>query len=308
MRALHAFSFLWLASVATSQTNVEQQTAASEPANGAHQNAAAQAPTKPVPCIVKSTTIDFFAAVAGGDAAHVRELLPHNDVNARDCEAKTPLYVAVTEQQTATVELLLEKGADPNLRVGGNTALVPAVVSDRLDLVDKLVKYGADVNARTDNGYVLLEAVKESGPAVVVALLSRGANARAADPNGRTGVMFAVKRGDLEMLRSLLMAGADANACTWDGTRAIHLAFQQDRLDMMNVLLDSGADANTRSETGTLLTDAVSAGKAELVKLLVGRGASVTEVDGEGQTPLAIARAKGHFTIESLLIAGGARD
>src|SRR5262249_10232153 len=158
---------------------------------------------------------------------HVRELLPHIDINARDCDGRTPLYIAVTEQQTATVELLLGKGADPNLRVGGNTALVPAIVSDRLDLVDKLIKYGADVNDRTDNGYVLLEAVKESSPAVVAALLSRGANARAADPNGRTGVMFAVKRGDLEMLRSLLMAGADVNSSTWEGTRAIHLAFQQ---------------------------------------------------------------------------------
>jgi hypothetical protein len=68
------------------------------------------------------------------------------------------------------------------------------------------------------------------------------------------------------MLRSLLMAG-DVNSSTWEGSRAIHLAFQQGCLDMMNVLFDSGADANTRSETGTLLTDAVSAGKADIVKL-----------------------------------------
>jgi len=81
---------------------------------------------------------------------------------------------------------------------------------------------------------------------VVAALLSRGANARAADPNGRTGVMFAVKRGDLEMLRSLLTAGADVNSSTWEGTRAIHVAFQVGRFDMMNVLLDSGADASLR--------------------------------------------------------------
>src|SRR5215469_13916352 len=114
MRALRVFSFLWWASVAASQTNVERQPAASEPANGANQNAAAQAPTKPAPCIAKPTTIEFFAAVAGDDTGHVRELLPHIDVNARDCDGRTPLYVAVTEQQTASVELLLAKGGDPN--------------------------------------------------------------------------------------------------------------------------------------------------------------------------------------------------
>lgn len=73
-------------------------------------------------------------------------------------------------------------------------------------------------------------------------------------------------------------------------------------------LLDSGAAVNGRDELGrTPLHEAVWAGRADMVRLLIARGADVSapHADG-GSTPLDYAAVRGESEIARLLIAAGA--
>lgn len=65
----------------------------------------------------------------------------------------TPLEAAAIEGYIEIVELLLNAGADVNLRVeDGNTALMSAAALGHFEVVKRLVETGADVDARTRSG------------------------------------------------------------------------------------------------------------------------------------------------------------
>src|SRR5687767_13637085 len=63
----------------------------------------------------------------------------------------TPLYDAVQNSNKTLVELLLRHGADPNIKVDGDTALFVAALDNKDSaIVDLLLQYGADPNVKDD--------------------------------------------------------------------------------------------------------------------------------------------------------------
>ncbi|KAJ3497449.1 hypothetical protein NLG97_g1888 [Lecanicillium saksenae] len=62
------------------------------------------------------------------------------------------LVIASTEGRYDAVEILLERGADPNARAFGTTPLCQAAGAGRLDVAKLLVSYGANTNARNMSG------------------------------------------------------------------------------------------------------------------------------------------------------------
>jgi uncharacterized protein len=252
---------------------------------------------------------ELFQAIADSDLKRAENALATIDVNTRDCRGRTPLYLAVADDQMLMAELLLQKGADPNIRTtGGDTPLINAVRSSQADLVHLLLKHRAEVNVRTDQGYLLLEAVAESSPRIVETLLGRGANPQVVDENGRTAMMLAIERGYVDVVQSLLAAGADVNAQSADGEHAVGIAFREQRTDLMRLLLARGADPNTATAAGNLLTEAVGSGKADVVKALLDHGARTNVEDEQGRTALSIARNAGNIRIEELLRSAGAKE
>ena len=72
------------------------------------------------------------------------------DVNAR-------LIEAVRKGDTATVQALLDQGADINAKSEeGWTALIWAAQQGHTDTVQTLLAHGADVNAKDDHGWTTL--------------------------------------------------------------------------------------------------------------------------------------------------------
>lgn len=155
------------------------------------------------------------------------------------------------------VELILERGADPNTTVrGGETVLMTAARTGKPGPVTALLARGAIVDAKERRGQTALMWAAADGHSEVVAmLLKAGAEFRTALPHsGFTPLFFAARGGRTEVVRVLLKAGADVNEAMQprkpsgkgpvNGTSALILAIENGHYELGLALLDAGADPN----------------------------------------------------------------
>ncbi len=180
-------------------------------------------------------------------ADRMRELLSQNpSVNQVDEDGRTPLHVAVDGQQIACVGLLLEAGADREVRdEKGRTAYGAAD-----QLVDRRARAtirqyldakSGPKSSQTPMGptpWSLEYAVLRRQTAVTKMLLEMGADPNKAGTNGTTPLADAALKGDLAAVRLLLDAGARASCLenalgTWVAHRAVHVVHGTQRKETM---------------------------------------------------------------------------
>ena len=160
----------------------------------------------------------FMELLRDGDRAAFRNLLKEQPSGAKrkGPNGSTPLMYATLYGDAESVRLLLEAGADPNIRnESGATALMWAM--DDLDKSRLLIRSGADVNARSDDGRtpLLIATARPGSFDVVKLLLDHQANPSQMVNTYRgpmTPLRLAAEAGDEAMLRLLLERGADAKA------------------------------------------------------------------------------------------------
>jgi ankyrin repeat protein len=179
------------------------------------------------------------------------------DVNKANSTAFNPLYLATDNRNIEGgdypvpkpdmdhlefIRLLLERGADPNARVNGNTEtrtiftmqwfyeagatpFIRAAQSGDTALMKLLLRHGADPKVVTNNGDNALHAAggigwvegvtyewsKEENVEAIRMLLDLGLNPNDADKEGRTPLMGAAMKGRIEAIQLLVDRGADLN-------------------------------------------------------------------------------------------------
>uniref|UniRef100_A0A2K5J6T0 CCDC144C-like coiled-coil domain-containing protein n=1 Tax=Colobus angolensis palliatus TaxID=336983 RepID=A0A2K5J6T0_COLAP len=123
-------------------------------------------------------------ACANGHAKVVTLLINRKcQIDICDKENRTPLIQAVHCQEEACAVILLEHGANPNLKdIYGNTALHYAVYSESTSLAEKLLSHGANIEALDkDNNTPLLFAIICKKEKMVKFLLKNKASIHAID-------------------------------------------------------------------------------------------------------------------------------
>eukprot|EP00752_Nemacystus_decipiens_P006553 g5900.t1 len=250
-----------------------------------------------------------------------RDLLPIADdlpatagvnVDAVDSVGNSSLMWAATHGHLLVVEVLLEAGADVNLRdsVVGIAAVHCAAMNGHSEVLSTLLHSGADRDARDFRGRsALVYAAMGPHLGVVEILLASGVDVSASHTvTGGDALHYAVDRGHNEMVCALLHAGADKDRVDNDGDTPLILASSRGHLSIVQTLLGAGADVHTRNTAAgrAALYRAAGKGHDEIVGILLQNGADKDVLTTNGTSPLWKAAAKGHISVVVTLVAAGA--
>jgi ankyrin repeat protein len=183
------------------------------------------------------------------------------NVHSRDQHDRTPLHVAAEIGSRNIVELLLEAGADINVKSvyeGDLTPLHLAVYYGHDNVVATLIDAGADMEVKW--GYrgetPLLLAARLGRVEMIEKLLQKSANIAANIEGVReSAVMQAIHASNvIEVAELLLRAGADPNAMDVEGRTALHYALLlcpvKECIQLLERLLGAGANPNIPSLDG----------------------------------------------------------
>jgi ankyrin repeat protein len=246
------------------------------------------------------------------------------DVNVPTPEGVTPLMVSLDNDHNDVATLLLDRGANPHVADWwGRTALL-IVIDRKAFLAGGRGGRGAAATPRDSGPAVshmgivnrLLAADVDVNAEMNMHRPSRGGNSgRFSDRQlntGCTALYRATEAGDMEVIRSLLAKGANPNINDMGFTPFLVAAGVTagaggggaPNTALLDLLIQHGADVNTQvtgtrsysmrisynpppdKEGTSALHGAVQAGRTDLVRYLLEKGATPELIDANGKKPI----------------------
>ncbi len=261
------------------------------------------------------------------------------DVNARNRNGDTPLYIAVNTNNRTAGEMLLSRGADVftnntenysplklamikggevqdwiftsdviKARDGiGNTPLHYAAEWKLDSAVQALIEKSADINAQNSTGESpLFSAVKADSPSTIYLLIAKGADQNIRDYLGNTALHACIRWNAKDAAMMLIRNGADPNAQNVSGKTPLHEAAKTSKVPLITLLLNNNADINAADITGrTVLMDAIQSENIELVELLIQNKANVFIQEMYGRNAYHEAVETGNSALISIIKKAG---
>jgi uncharacterized protein len=159
--------------------------------------------------------LDIFEAAAFGEVDRLTEVLSDDPslVTAYSGDGFTALHLAAFFGRYEAAALLIERGAEVDAFGRGwmtGTAMHSAVSRLQSDVVRILLEAGANPNVRQSAGWTPLHAAAMNGDVISVELLlASGADPTATNDEGRSVIDLATEKGDaatVDLIRSALQA------------------------------------------------------------------------------------------------------
>lgn len=224
-------------------------------------------------------------------------------VRAVDQHGRTGLLLAARRGDAASVDVLLDAGANPNdADSSGTTALHYAASRGSSRSVELLLHARAAVDQADDRGDTPL--MWATNKQVVELLLTSGANINAKGGGGRTPLIYLAATGDVEAVKVLTATrGLELDEQDAAGISAHAAAVQGGHTEVASLLLGLGAKATAKSPDRLLLFEealheAARAGDAAALTSLFARSAAAggqldVDVEVAGDTALLLAASSG---------------
>ncbi|MFN3714180.1 MAG: ankyrin repeat domain-containing protein [Alcanivoracaceae bacterium] len=214
----------------------------------------------------------------------------------------TPLRAAVRRGNADVIATLLNGGAAP-----GESEMIEAVFRGQAATVSRMLAVGASADGSSVP--LLGLAMKNSHNDVARLLLAAGAKAGApASEQYDPPLMYAVRRGDVDMVTLLLSAEAPVDQRDSGSFTSLYLAAGNGHLEVVNLLLAAGADIDSRNGRmgWTPLMRASDAGKRSVLLRLIAGGADVNATTTSGGSYTALYYSVKWKDFTAMLLAAGA--
>jgi ankyrin repeat protein len=222
------------------------------------------------------------------------------EIDARCSGGWRPLDTYAALGMPETVNVLLEGGAEVDGRDGGHgrTALMLAAINGNFVVAQLMVEKGADVNIRAEGG--TMEALGYAVRNEVMRMINvgkggGGGGQEGGEDDGEIDLMELLERevgegggvGDEQ-------CGADREKNDKDTTVDLGCEPGKEYMRIAALLLEEGADVNVQDKNGrTPLMVAAMAGHKELVRMMVGTGrADLGIVDKDGFGSITYAKTQ----------------
>jgi ankyrin repeat protein len=256
----------------------------------------------------------LLLAVRGADQPMVEMLLQRGaDPNSGHWDGTTPLHLAADRNAVEIARLLLDKGARVNEEDhSGKTALNRAKAAGSQGVIDLVVsRNGTDV----DYGSRLVKAVEDGNAQLVTKLLDQGLKVDTSVPNGHCLLDYAAEKDNVEIAKLLIARGASVKRADKYGRTALHWASGEGNAKMVGFLIDQGAEIDAKEHEGmTPLHEAIywsqwhDAKSLGIIQVLVEKGTDVNAKKNDGVTPLTYAKTYGTDPIRAFLRDHGAAE
>jgi ankyrin repeat protein len=145
------------------------------------------------------------------------------NINTKDRKGGTTLAEAILRRNIKIIKKIIHSIPDINDKnVGINSAVQMSIRMRSLEVTKVLIQKGASLNE--DN---ILDAIDSDLPEMVRFVIESGIDIdRVRFSDGKTSLMYAIKRGNIEICQMLIEAGADLSLSDNEGKTALGYAKQ----------------------------------------------------------------------------------
>jgi len=262
---------------------------------------------------------DLYLAGFGDDDHRCLRLLLGHAANVPEL-ARTALSAPISTNDTEGVRLLLAAGADPCRYVGddGGPVVYEAIgFGCAAGLVEELLAHGAEPDAPGPDGRSPYRLATDRGRKDLAVLLRRfGADDDATDADLLLSACVRADQADVQRLITL-SPGLAGRLTADQQAAAIVQAAEAGHTAAVGLMLDLGFPAEARGDSGTVLHAAAYSGSADVVTLLIRRGADIEARDpawdstplewaavGSGERPGSNPSPDWPATVRALIEAG----
>lgn len=280
-------------------------------------------------------------AIKKGNIAAVRECLKKDSLlKSARFDGKNPLHIAVLNDDTKMVIMLLEEGCNINAfdMKTSYTPLLYAVKNGSKEMVNTLITFNPDVNkASNSDGHTPLTLAVEKGfGSLVDLLLEAKANVdKERRSDGKTPLIVAVQKCNIELVKKLFAVNASVNKADKENKTALWWASSMGAKNLVESLLQknassaieakyfegtplkiaeknqhtaicellrSGKNKNNDNDQGRFFS-AVKSGDVKNLQKCLQDGVCVNERNNDNETALHVAIKSGHTTLACHLLS-----
>jgi ankyrin repeat protein len=261
-------------------------------------------------------------------------LIEHVDPNGRDAQGRTPLLIAMSQQDDKTARRLVDAGAQVDLADGsGFTPLMAAATHGNLAMFQLLLARSTNLHAETQtkDGQDLLGLALDGGnPQIIKTVIERLPQMPQWKISTQRALNAALQVANKDQIRSLLRK--HSTPPTPEGRNVPFLAYSiaGNNSSLFRTLLECGADPNTvlpsrcdkdflallssktlrsyleEDRNFTVVMLAAGLGQDDYLRALLNAGATGNRLTSRDKmSALDIAAETGHWRAAQILLGGG---